>query len=105
MYKKYVAGSVQLCAAQISGTEADVHAVHNFFPERKNWSPPAIVNASNAFNSLNLQTALHNIQSLCLSLATTHINQYLQGSFRVVRRQWCRKEPLRETRQPCQCMP
>ena len=36
-----VAGSVQLCAGQISGTEAAVHAIRNFFPERRNWSPPA----------------------------------------------------------------
>ena len=31
-----VAGSVQLCAGQISGTEAAVHAIRNFFPERRN---------------------------------------------------------------------
>ena len=35
-----------------------------------------LVDASNAFNSLNRQTALHNIQRLCSSLATALINNY-----------------------------
>ena len=35
-----------------------------------------LVGTSNAFNSLNRQTALHNIQGLCPSLATALINMY-----------------------------
>ena len=35
-----------------------------------------LVDATNAFNSLNRQTALRNIQHLCPSLATVLINTY-----------------------------
>ena len=70
-----VAGSVQLCAGQISGIEAAVHAVRTLF-HREETEALLLVDASNAFNSLNRQTALHNIQRLCPSLATTLINTY-----------------------------
>ena len=36
------------------------------------------MDASNAFNSLNRSNALHNIMSICPSLATTAINSYRQ---------------------------
>ena len=70
-----VAGSVQLCAGQISGIEAAVHAVRTLF-HREQTETLLLVDASNAFNSLNRQTALHNIQRLCPSLATALINTY-----------------------------
>ena len=68
-----VAGSIQLCAGQISGIEAAVHATQDIF---QNDATEAIilVDASNAFNVLNRQTALHNIQKLCPTLATVLIN-------------------------------
>ena len=53
-------GCVQLCGGQISGIEAAAHAVRS----------------SNAFNSLNRQVALHNIQRICPSLSTILINTY-----------------------------
>ena len=68
------AGS-QLCAGQISGIEAAVHAVRSFF-QREETEALLLVDASNAFNSLNQQTALHNIQRLGTSLATGLINTY-----------------------------
>jgi len=46
------AGSVQLRAGQISGIEAAVHAVQNFF-QREETEALLLVNASYAFNSLN----------------------------------------------------
>ena len=70
-----VAGSVQLCAGQIAGIEAAVHAVHTLFP-RDETEAVLLIDASNAFNSLNRQTALLNIQRLCPSLATALINTY-----------------------------
>ena len=45
-------GSVQLCAGQISGIEAAMHAVQNFF-QREEPEALLLVNASNGFNSLN----------------------------------------------------
>ena len=69
------AGSVQLCAGQISGIEAAVHAVDSLF-QQENTEAILLVDASNAFNSLNRLTALHNIRHLCPSLATVLINSY-----------------------------
>ena len=70
-----VAGSIQLCAGQIAGTETAVHAVHFSFAS-DDCEALLLVDASNAFNALNCQTALRNIMSLCPSLATVLINSY-----------------------------
>ena len=66
------AGTVQLCAGQISGTEAAVHAVRTLF-ERDETETVMLVDASNAFNSLNRQVALANTLR---PLATVLINTY-----------------------------
>ena len=70
-----VAGSLQLCAGQIAGTEAAVHAVRSSF-DSENCEALLLVDASNAFNSLNRQTALRNIRKQCPPLATVLINSY-----------------------------
>ncbi len=69
------AGSLQLCAGQIAGAEAAVHATREFFSEEATEAV-LLVDASNAFNNLNRQTALRNIRGLCPSIATTLINTY-----------------------------
>ena len=69
------AGFIQLCAGQITGIEAVVHAVCSFFLSEETEAL-LLVDTSNAFNSLNRETALHNIQRLCPSLATALINIY-----------------------------
>ena len=70
-----VAGSLQLCAGQIAGTEAAVHAVRSSF-DSENCEALLLVDASNAFNSLNRQTALRNIMKQCPPLATVLIHSY-----------------------------
>ena len=70
-----MAGSIQLYAGQIAGTEAAVHAVRSFFAS-DDCEALLLVDASNAFNALNRQVALRNILSLCPSLATVLINSY-----------------------------
>ena len=69
------ASSLQLCAGQIAGIKAAVHAACSLFLS-EDTEANLLVGTSNAFNSLNRQTALHNIQGLCPSLATTLINMY-----------------------------
>ena len=69
------AGSLQLCAGQISGIEAAVHATDQLF-KQEDTEAILLVDATNAFNSLNRLSALHNIQRLCPSLATALINTY-----------------------------
>ena len=67
-----VAGPLQLCAGQEAGCEAAVHAVQQMFE-----SPDAeAVILVDAFNSLNRENALRNIQHLCPSLSTVLINTY-----------------------------
>lgn len=69
------AGCLQLCAGQKSGTEAAVHAMNAAFKDEK-CEAVLLVDASNAFNSLNRQMALRNIRALCPSIATALINTY-----------------------------
>ena len=66
---------MQLCTGQIAGIEAGVHAVHTLF-QKEDTEAVLLVDASNAFNALNRQTALHNIRRLCPALATSLINTY-----------------------------
>ena len=68
-----VTGSLQLCGAQESGFKAAIHAMKRIF-EDSHTDCTLLADASNAFNRLNRQVALHNIQSLCPSLAATIVN-------------------------------
>ena len=73
------AGSLQLCAGQISGIEAAVHAMKEAFLN-DDTEAVLLVDASNAFNSLNREAALHNIQHLCPTLSTILINIYHEAT-------------------------
>ena len=69
------AGSSQLCAGLESGCEAAVHAMQKIFSD-ENTEVILQVDANNAFNCINRQSTLRNIQVLCLSFATVLINAY-----------------------------
>lgn len=69
------AGTLQLCAGQMSGIEAAVHAVDSPFQQAETEAI-LLVDASNTFNSLNRLCALYNIRWLRPSLATALINSY-----------------------------
>ena len=66
-------GCIQLCGGLISGIEAAVHAARTSL-ESDDSEAILLVDATNAFNSLNRQTALHNIRRICPALATILIN-------------------------------
>ena len=68
-------GTTQLCAGQVVGIEAGVHAMRLLF-EDKETDTILLVNASNTFNALNRQVAFQNIQHTCPSIATVLINKY-----------------------------
>ena len=70
-----VAGSLQLCAGQIAGIEAAVHFMRESF-QSEGTEALLLVDASNAFNSLNRDAALDNIRHVCPSLSTVLINIY-----------------------------
>ena len=64
-----------MCGGQISGIEAAVHAVRTAFESDENEAV-LLIDATNAFNSLNRKVALQNIRRLCPPLATILINTY-----------------------------
>ena len=68
-------GAMQVCAGQKSGGEAAIHAMRNIF-EADETDAALLVDASNAFNSINRAAALNNIRVLCPLIATYVINTY-----------------------------
>ena len=69
------AGFLQLCAGRDAGNEAALHIMRAIFYD-DSTEAVLLVDASNAFNSLNPQVSLHNIQTLCPPLAKILINTY-----------------------------
>ena len=74
-----IISSLQLCAGQQAGCEAAVHAMNEIFHEEAT-DAIILVDASNAFNSLNRNAFLHNIKILCPPMARYVINCYKQKS-------------------------
>ena len=70
-----VVGPLQVCAGQKGGCEAAVHSMRHMFQD-SNTEGVLLVDATNAFNSINRQAALHNIRMLCPPLAQILINTY-----------------------------
>ena len=70
-----VCGSLELCAGQPAGAEAAVHALSDLF-QSGDVEGVLLVDASNAFNTLNRRVMMHNIQLLCPMLAVLVINLY-----------------------------
>ena len=66
-------GCQQMCGGQISGIEAAVHAARQAF-DSEECEAALLIDATNAFNSLNRQVALHNIRRLCPRIATILVN-------------------------------
>ena len=69
------AGSLLLCAGQESGCEAAVHAMKDIF-NAQSTDAALLVDADNAFNSLNRAVLLHNIQFLYPPMAIYIRNCY-----------------------------
>ena len=69
------AGPLQVCAGQESGFEAAIHAMHETFADLETEGA-LLVDATNAFNSVNRQAALHNISVMCPSLSQVLTNTY-----------------------------
>ena len=73
------AGPLQLCAGQQAGCEAAVHALRTLFDDASN-DGPLLVDASNAFNSLNRALALVNIRKICPIISPILTNTYRTGA-------------------------
>ena len=64
-----------MCAGHEAGCEAAVHAMHDIF-EEENTEAVLLVDASNAFNSVNRNVFLHNVSIICPAIATYVQNCY-----------------------------
>ena len=76
---KLLGQSDQLCLGQKCGIEHAIHALRKVFdtPEAE---AVLLIDASNAFNSLNRELALSNIQAICPSLTNALDNSYKSPS-------------------------
>ena len=72
---KKAAGPIQVCASHKAGAEAAIHAMQSVFDE-DNTQNILLIDATNAFNSLNRKVAMHKILILCRRAALTIINTY-----------------------------
>ena len=71
----HAAGALQVCAGQEGGVEAAIHAMDELF-HRDEVEAVLLADASNAFNSLNRNCALHNMQYICPPLSLVLRNTY-----------------------------
>ena len=65
----HAAGSLQLSAGEDAGVEAVVHAMHDIFSD-ENIKAVLLIDAENAFNSINRKVMLHNMKFLCPFIST-----------------------------------
>ena len=69
------AGALQLCAGQTAGCESAVHGMVDIWNEITTEGVLQ-VDASNAFNSINRNLLIHNIEVICPEFATYVFNTY-----------------------------
>ena len=70
------AGNLQLCAGQKSGAEAAIHATVRFVLNEEECQGVLQIDATNAFNTINRQVVLHNMNILCPEFAIYVTNCY-----------------------------
>ena len=68
-------GSLQVCAGHEAGCEAAVHAMQQIFHEQ-DTEAVLLIDASNAFNSINRNVFLHNVNVICPAIAIYVKNCY-----------------------------
>ena len=71
-----VARSLQLCAGQDAGCKVAVHSIRQLYSD-PNIEVSLLVDAENAFNSLNREVASHNILQTCPSLGEHLLSWHL----------------------------
>ena len=73
------AGDLKLYAGHPAGCEAAVHAMSEIFAEEET-DAVLLVDATNAFNSINRKVMLNNIQYTCPSMAVCTYSCYITAS-------------------------
>ena len=74
-YVQSATGSLQVCAGQEAGIEAAIHAMR-LLADRDENEAVLLVDAKNAFNSLNREAALINTRLICPSMSHILTNTY-----------------------------
>ena len=74
---KDAAGSLQVCAGQKAGSEAAIHAIYDVY-QQDETDAVLLVDADNAFNSINRKAMLHNISITCPLITTFIANCYMK---------------------------
>ena len=74
-YVQAAGGSLQVSTGLKGGAEAAIHAMKDVF-DNESTDGIILVDAENAFNKINRQVALHNVQYLCPPFAPVLINTY-----------------------------
>ena len=72
---KLAAGNLQVCVGHQAGGEATIHAMKEIFKD-KEVEAAILVDATNAFNSINREAVLHRIAVKC-----PEINRYVQNYY------------------------
>ena len=72
-------GNLQVCTSQHAGAEAAIHAMRELYDD-KECEAVLLVDALNAFNTLNREAMMHNIGILCPTLTTFGQNTYRQSA-------------------------
>ena len=70
-----VTGAIQLCAGLLGVCDAAVYAMQKL-DDDDDADTVLLVDATNAFYSLNIQTAFHNVSSSCPTIHTLLVNCY-----------------------------
>ena len=73
------ASSLQVCAGEVAGAEAALHAAHHIF-KYHTTAAVLLVNAEKEFNTINRKAMLHNI-SLISPIIFTYISNCLTRQF------------------------
>ncbi|XP_057308551.1 uncharacterized protein LOC130646905 [Hydractinia symbiolongicarpus] len=66
---------IQMCSGQKSSSEAAIHAMREVF-DSEETEAVLLVDAANAFNSINREALLHNVKIVCPTIACYVINFY-----------------------------
>ena len=74
---KDAAGSLQVCPGHEAGSKAAIHAIYDVY-QQDETEAVFIVDADNAFNSINRNVMLHNIYITCPLITTFIANCYME---------------------------
>ena len=102
---KLLGGVTQLCLGQKCDIEHAIHSLRESFEDTETEAI-LLIDAQNAFNSLNRELPIKNIERLCLALVAAVKNSYSKPSNLFINRKICspRKAPHKVTHLICLCM-